>query len=70
MCSTLCARTFSCGTQGSPDVTNQILRKEDSAQQGVSSVPSHAQITACSLHSGGEGGPKSRLASLLASLVG
>ena len=32
------------------------LRRENSAQQGVSSLPLHAQSIACSLRSGGEGG--------------
>ena len=32
------------------------LCAEGSAQQGVSSLPLHAQIIACSLHSGCEGG--------------
>ena len=60
---TLCARTFSgncvssrlgrvsaTGKQGSPDVTDWTLRKKDSPQQVVSSLPSHVQIIACFLH--------------------
>ena len=47
--------------RGSPDATNRTLRNEDSAQQGVSSLPLHAQITACSLHSGGEGGSQKQV---------
>ena len=41
-----------------------------SAQKGVSSLPLHAQITACSLHSGSEGGPQKQIPSLLASFIG
>ena len=71
---TLCARIFSrncvssrldkvsaTGKQGSLDATDWNLRKEDSAQQGVSSLPLHAQIIACSLHSGGEGGSQKQI---------
>ena len=70
---TLYARTFSghvlsrlgrvsaTGNRGSPDATNRTLRNEDSAQQGVSSLPLHARITACSLHSGGEGGSQKQV---------
>ena len=80
---TLCARTFSrncvssrlgrlsaTGLQGSPDATDRTLRKEDSAQHGVSSLPLHAQIMACSLHSGGEGVPKADSRVCLPTFIG
>ena len=81
---TVCARTFSgncvsshlgrvsaTGKQGSPDATDWTLRNEDSAQQGVSSLPLHAQIMACSLHSGGEGGSQKQIRKgLIASFTG
>ena len=67
---TLFARTFSgivshhalagslrLGSKGSPAATQWTLRKEVSAQQGLSSLPLRALVIACSLHSGGEGGP-------------
>ena len=70
---TLCARTFleeyvslrrgkvsAAGKQESPDVIAQTLRREDSAQQGASSVPLHAQVKACSLYQVVRVGPKSR----------
>ena len=41
--------------------TAWTLRRENSAQQGVSSLPLHAQIIACSLHSGGEGGSQKQI---------
>ena len=43
-------RVSASGKQGSHDATDWALRKEDSAQPGVSSLPLHAQIKACSLH--------------------
>ena len=47
--------------QGSPDAATEALRKEGSAQQGVSSLPLHVQIIACPVHSGGEGGPQKHI---------
>ena len=47
--------------EGSPDATGWTLSKEDCAQQGVSSLPLHAQIVACSLHSGSEGGSQKQI---------
>ena len=45
------------------------LRKEDPAQQGVSSLPLHAQLVACSLQLAVSVGPKGRFASLLVSFI-
>ena len=48
-------------SKAAPDATDWTLRKEDSAQQGVSSLPLHAQIIACSLNSDGEGGSQKQI---------
>ena len=58
---TLCARIFQEIVSDHALAGSLRLEGKDSAQQGVSSVPLHAQIIACSLHSGAEGGPKKQV---------